>query len=66
VNALTITSTADAELLRRMIARMTPERRNVALVKYDREFALWQFSQDPLAQALKNLRRQITSQFKDV
>lgn len=36
---LILPTLSDEELLRRMVARLTPERRGVALVRYDLVFA---------------------------
>ena len=56
----------DSELLRRAIARMTPEQRGVAIVCYDAAFAQWQAARDPLFQACVSLYRQLTSPYTDV
>lgn len=46
--------------------RLTADRRNRAIVKYDPKFARWQAKYDPLFRALVSLRRELASPYKDV
>lgn len=57
---------SDDEVLRSCIARMTPERRGVAVVIYDPDFAQWQIQNDPLVMALVRLYGELTSPYNDV
>jgi hypothetical protein len=57
---------SDEEMLRRYRLRMTPERRNVAVVVYDREFARRQMERDPLFRALVSLHNELTRPYRDV
>jgi hypothetical protein len=63
MNLLPVAS--DEELLARTMEairlKMTPERRRVAIVRYDPEFAAWQASYDPLYTALFRLWRELTA-----
>ncbi len=54
------------EIVRRALAKMTPERRRVALVRYDEQFARWQALHDPLYKALVSLHRELRTPYKDV
>lgn len=56
----------EQELLRRIAAKLTPEKRGVAVVKYNREFARFQAEHDPLYKALKSLYVELTRPYRDV
>lgn len=64
--ALQLRTSDDALLLRRAMARMTPDRRGIAVVRYDRRFAEWQALRDPLFVACLTLHRELVTPYLNV